>query len=63
VTQLRDWVAAQPGARRIVAEALVGNEPSRRLLLDLGFTEEPAEPPYRRYGCDLPPWTGPRESG
>jgi RimJ/RimL family protein N-acetyltransferase len=63
VTQLRDWVAAQPGARRIVAEALVGNEPSRRLLLDLGFTEEPAAPPYRRYRCEVPPWTRTIKSG
>ena len=63
LTLLRDWLAAQPGVRRVVAEALVGNEPSRRLLLGLGFTEEPAEPPYRRYGCDVPPWTGTSGSG
>jgi RimJ/RimL family protein N-acetyltransferase len=63
VNLLRDWLGTLPDVRRVVAEALVGNEPSRRLLLRLGFTEEPAEPPYRRYGCDLPPWTGPRESG
>jgi RimJ/RimL family protein N-acetyltransferase len=63
VALLRDWLAGQPGVRRVVAEALVGNEPSRRLLLGLGFTEEPAEPPYRRYGCDVPPWTAAPESG
>ena len=63
VILLRAWLAAQPGVRRVVAEALVGNEPSRRLLLSLGFTEEPAAPPYRRYGCDVPPWTGTSESG
>jgi RimJ/RimL family protein N-acetyltransferase len=63
VTLLRGWVGQQPGVRRVVAEALVGNEPSRRLLLSLGFTEEPAEPPYRRYGVDVPPWTGTARSG
>jgi RimJ/RimL family protein N-acetyltransferase len=63
VTQLLDWVATQPGVRRVVAEALVGNEPSRHLLLRLGFAEEPATPPYRRYGRDVPPWTGTSESG
>ena len=62
VRLLRDWLATRPDGRRIVAEALVGNEPSRRLLLTLGFTEEPAEPPYRRYGCDVPPWTAARGS-
>jgi len=47
------WIADQPGVRRITAEALVGNEPSRRLLLALGFAEEPGAPPYLRYGRDL----------
>jgi ribosomal-protein-alanine N-acetyltransferase len=43
------WAEDQPAVRRITAEALVGNEPSRRLLLALGFVEEPAAPPYHRY--------------
>ena len=46
---LADWVADQPGVRRVTAEALQGNEPSRRLLRRLGFTEELALPPYVRY--------------
>ena len=53
VALLCAWVAEQPGVRRIAAEALVGNEPSRRLLLNLGFVEEPAVPPYCRYVRDL----------
>jgi RimJ/RimL family protein N-acetyltransferase len=55
VTLLCAWVAQQPGVRRITAEALVGNEPSRRLLVGLGFAEEPgAEPPYVCYVRDAP---------
>jgi RimJ/RimL family protein N-acetyltransferase len=49
VRQLCGWAEAQDGVRRITAEALVGNEPSRRLLLALGFVEEPGVPPYHRY--------------
>ena len=49
VAVLCAWVERQPGVRRVVAEALVGNEPSRRLLLRLGFVERPATPPYRAY--------------
>jgi ribosomal-protein-alanine N-acetyltransferase len=49
VRQLCAWVEEQDGVRRITAEALVGNEPSRRLLLALGFVEEPGVPPYHRY--------------
>ncbi|MFN2522360.1 MAG: GNAT family N-acetyltransferase [Mycobacteriales bacterium] len=52
VQLLCDWVEHQPGVRRIAAEALVGNEASRRLLLRLGFREEPAQPPYVRYVRD-----------
>ena len=46
---LADWIAAQPGVQRLTAEALQGNEPSRRLLRRLGFTEEPALASYVRY--------------
>ena len=49
VRALCDWVEGQPGVRRITAEALAGNEPSRRVLLRLGFTEEPVPPPYTRF--------------
>jgi ribosomal-protein-alanine N-acetyltransferase len=52
VALLCDWVEQQPGVRRVAAEALVGNEPSRRLLARLGFAEEPAQPPYVRYVRD-----------
>ena len=51
VAVLCAWVERQPGVRRVVAEALVGNEPSRRLLLRLGFAEIPGgAAPYVRYG-------------
>lgn len=33
------WTERQPGVRAVVAEVLVGNEPSRRLLRRLGFQE------------------------
>ena len=38
VGALADWVAAQPGVRVVVASVEVGNEPSRRLLVRLGFS-------------------------
>ena len=46
---LADWAAAQPGVQQVTAEALQGNEPSRRLLRRLGFTEGPALARYVRY--------------
>jgi RimJ/RimL family protein N-acetyltransferase len=53
VAMLCAWVEQQAGVRRIVASARIGNEPSRRLLRRLGFSEEPAPPPYVGYGRDL----------
>ena len=46
VAVLCAWADVQPGVRRLVAEVRTGNEPSRRLLSRLGFTEVE----------DLPPW-------
>jgi RimJ/RimL family protein N-acetyltransferase len=46
------WAERQPGVQRLVARVLPGNEPSWRLLLRLGFAEDGAEPPYRRYVRD-----------
>ena len=37
VRELVRWASAQPGVRRLRAEVLVGNEPSRRALLRNGF--------------------------
>jgi RimJ/RimL family protein N-acetyltransferase len=48
------WCEQQPGVRRLVARVLPGNEPSWRLLVRLGFTDDGAEPPYRRYVRDVP---------
>ena len=43
------WVEAQPGVRRVAGEVLVGNEASRRLLEQLGFTDDgTGAPPYVR---------------
>lgn len=49
---LADWLDGQPGVRRITAEALVGNAPSRRLLLRLGFTCTAEVPPYACFERD-----------
>jgi len=38
VRALADWVAAQEGVRVVIADVEVGNEPSRRLLVSLGFS-------------------------
>jgi RimJ/RimL family protein N-acetyltransferase len=38
VRALADWVAAQDGVRVVTADVEVGNEPSRRLLVALGFS-------------------------
>ncbi|HVM26885.1 MAG TPA: GNAT family N-acetyltransferase [Mycobacteriales bacterium] len=37
------WSERQPGVRRLAADVLVGNEPSRRLLRRLGFVEQPVD--------------------
>jgi ribosomal-protein-alanine N-acetyltransferase len=56
---LTSWVAAQPGVREVVAEVLVGNEPSLRALLGNGYAVDRVEPPYtylvRRVGSQPPP--------
>ena len=51
---LATWVEQQPGVRRVTAEALIGNEPSRRVLERLGFVEEGTAPPYVRYVRERP---------
>jgi RimJ/RimL family protein N-acetyltransferase len=38
VRALADWVGAQEGVRVVTADVEVGNEPSRRLLVTLGFS-------------------------
>ena len=48
VAVLAAWSEQQPGVRRLVAEVLVGNDASRRLLGRLGFVEESTDPPYVR---------------
>lgn len=37
VRRLIGWLALQPAVRRVVAQTTVDNEPSRRLLVGLGF--------------------------
>ena len=61
VAVLCAWADAQPGVRRLVAEVHADNEPSRRLLRRLGFTEEPDEPPWVR--CVRGPGSTPRIRG
>lgn len=51
---LAAWVDRQAGVRRITADALVGNEPSRRVLERLGFRAEREAPPYVTYVRDAP---------
>lgn len=46
---LSAWVEQQPGVRRVTADALVGNEASRRVLERLGFAPDSETPPYVRY--------------
>jgi ribosomal-protein-alanine N-acetyltransferase len=48
VAVLCAWAERQPGVRRLVADVLPGNEPSRRLLHRLGFAEDGGDPPYLR---------------
>lgn len=54
---LATWAQAQPGVRQLVAEVLVGNVASRRLLRRLGFTETPGD---RFLRCVRPTAEGPR---
>jgi len=51
---LVEWVAAQPGVRRIVAEVLADNLPSRRLLERLGFTWTHDVLPHVWYALPVP---------
>jgi RimJ/RimL family protein N-acetyltransferase len=56
VQRLCTWVQRQPGVRRMTAEVLLGNEPSRRLLERLGFEDAgpgAGDRRYRRYTRDL----------
>ena len=43
------WIAEQPGVRRVVAEVLADNVPSRRLLERLGFAYSHPVPPHVWY--------------
>jgi RimJ/RimL family protein N-acetyltransferase len=52
VGMLAAWVELQPGVRRVIADALVGNAPSRRVLERLGFRPDHASPPYITYVRD-----------
>lgn len=54
VAVLAAWVEQQPGVRRVTADALVGNEPSRRVLERLGFRPDAEQPPYVTYVRDAP---------
>lgn len=63
VGMLAVWVEQQPGVRRITADALVGNEPSRRLLGRLGFRADAQSPPYVTYVRDAPHVDRRRRSG
>ena len=60
---LTTWVEQQPGVRRISADALVGNAPSRRVLERLGFRPEAEHPPYVTYVRDAPHVDEPENSG
>jgi ribosomal-protein-alanine N-acetyltransferase len=52
---LAAWVERQPGVRRVTADALLGNAPSRRVLERLGFVPVAEAPPYITYVRDAPP--------
>jgi RimJ/RimL family protein N-acetyltransferase len=60
---LAAWVERQPGVRRITADALVGNEPSRRVLERLGFRADTEHAPYVTYVRDAPHVDSTRRSG
>lgn len=59
VAVLASWAQSRPGVRRLRAEVLVGNAPSRRLLARLGFQEVPSTPPYVGYQRAAADWTPP----
>jgi RimJ/RimL family protein N-acetyltransferase len=59
---LASWVEQQPGVRRVTADALVGNEPSRRVLERLGFRPDREAAPYVTYVRDAPHVDGPANS-
>ena len=48
VALLCAWAERQPGVLRLVADVHLDNQPSRRLLRRLGFSEEPPDPPWVR---------------
>lgn len=52
VRALTAWLERQPGVRRVTAEVLAGNLPSRRLLEGLGFTAASTDGPYVGYRRD-----------
>jgi RimJ/RimL family protein N-acetyltransferase len=54
VGMLAAWVEQQPRVRRVTADALVGNAPSRRVLERLGFRPDGSAPPYVTYVRDAP---------
>lgn len=58
---LAAWAERQPAVRRLTADVLVGNEPSRRLLIRLGFAEQGGTPPYVSYVRDAPHMDAVRE--
>jgi RimJ/RimL family protein N-acetyltransferase len=60
---LAAWLERQPGVRRVTADALIGNEPSRRLLERLGFRADRETPPYVTYVRDAPHVDRPANSG
>lgn len=60
---LAAWVEQQPGVRRVTADSLVGNEPSRRVLERLGFTPDSEAPPYVTYVRDRAHMDPPGNSG
>ncbi len=49
VNGLVGWAATQPNCRRLVAQTLVGNTPSRRLLVRCGFAVESCDGPWIWY--------------
>lgn len=63
VATLASWVEQQPGVKRVTADVLVGNEPSRRLLVSLGFSAGREAPPYVTYVRERPHMDRPGDSG
>ena len=63
VSALAAWLEQQPGVRRVTAEVLVGNQPSRRLLERLGFVATDQAGPYVGYRRDALHVDRPSNSG